>query len=68
MTNRELINILINLPLDDKEVLLFYPKEHIDENGNKCNGYVFPIDGVETNGFGISINFTDWRDKEANNE
>lgn len=63
MTNKELIKRLLDLQLD-KEVLLSYPKEHIDDLGNKCNGYVFHIDSVESNGFGICINFTDWRDKE----
>lgn len=64
MTNRELIKCLLDSPLD-KEILLSYPKEHIDDMGEKCEGYVFHIDSVESNGFGICINFTDWRDKEA---
>ena len=44
------------------EVLLCYPKEHIDDMGEECKGYVFHIDSIENNGFGICINFTDWRD------
>lgn len=63
MTNKELIKCLLDLPLDE-EILLSYPKEHIDDLGNKCEGYAFNIDKVEYSGFGICINFTDWRDKE----
>ena len=58
MTVRELINKLLDEPMDN-EVLLHYGKEHIDELGEKCNGYCFDIDGVK-NG---RIMFTDWRDK-----
>ena len=61
MTNRELIKCLLDSRLD-KEVLLCYPKEHIDDMGEECKGYVFHIDSIENNGFGICINFTDWRD------
>ena len=68
MTNRELIKCLLDLPLD-REVLLFYPKEHIDDMGSECKGYVFHIDSVENNGgSGICINFTDWRDKVTDDE
>jgi hypothetical protein len=58
MTARELINKLLDAPMDD-EVLLCYDKEHIDKYGEKCTGYVFNIDDVR-NG---EIMFTDWRDK-----
>lgn len=67
MTNRELIKCLLDARLD-KEVLLSYPKEHIDDMGNKCVGYVFHIDSVESNGFGVCINFTDWRDRDTDND
>ena len=63
MTNRELIKRLLDLRLDE-EVLLSYPKKHIDNMSEKCEGYIFHIDSVESNGFGVCINFTDWRDKE----
>ena len=58
MTARELINKLLDAPMDD-EVFLCYDKEHIDEYGEKCKGYYFNIDDVR-NG---EIMFTDWRDK-----
>mgnify|MGYP003295481430 CR=1 FL=1 len=58
MTVRELINKLLDRPMDD-EVLLCYDKEHIDEHGEKCSGYVFHIDDVKES----DIMFTDWRDK-----
>ena len=67
MTNRELIKCLLDVPLD-KEVLLSYAKKHIDDMGEECKGYVFHIDNVENNGFGVCINFTDWRDREAHFE
>lgn len=46
MTVKELINKLLDEPMD-KEVLLSYRKEFIDERGNKCSGYVFDIDTVK---------------------
>lgn len=60
MTVRELINKLLDRPMDD-EVLLYYDKEHIDERGEKCSGYVFHIDDVKKS----DIMFTDWRDKKV---
>ena len=63
MTVRELIMCLLD-SRPDKKVLLSYPKEHIDDMGETCLGYVFHIDSVEINSFGVCINFTDWRDKE----
>jgi hypothetical protein len=57
MTARELINKLLDAPMDD-EVFLCYDKEHIDDYG-VCKGYLFNIDDVR-NG---DIMFTDWRDK-----
>ena len=59
MTVKELITKLLDAPLD-KEVLLVYEKECIDEYGEKCSGYCFNIDDVR-NG---EIMFTDWRDEE----
>ena len=56
MTNRELISILAGYPLDTAVLL---SKEHIDDMGNKCTGYVFPIDGVDMNNFGLCIYFAD---------
>ena len=58
MTVKELINKLLDEPMD-KEVLLVYEKEHIDEYGEKCSGYSFNIDDVRKG----EIMFTDWRDK-----
>ena len=63
MTVRELINKLLDLPMD-REVLLCGKKEFVDERGEKCNGYIFPIDDV-ING---EIMFTDWRDKKESKE
>lgn len=59
MTVRELINKLLDRPMDD-EVMLCYYKEHIDKYGEKCSGYCFGIDDVKKS----EIIFTDWRDKE----
>lgn len=59
MTTRELINKLLDEPMDN-EVLLSYEKEFIDERGEKCNGYCFDIDDVKDG----RIMFTDWRDRE----
>ena len=58
MTAKELITKLLDAPMD-KEVLLVYEKEYIDEYGEECSGYCFNIDDVR-NG---EIMFTDWRDK-----
>ena len=63
MTVKELINKLLDRPMDD-EVLLCYNKKHIDSYGELCDGYVFHIDGVECS----EIIFTDWRDKEKEND
>lgn len=63
MTVRELINKLLDRPMDD-EVLLCYDKEHIDERGEKCDGYGFHIDDVKES----EIMFTDWRDEKADKE
>lgn len=46
MTVRELINKLLDRPMDD-EVMLCYYKEHIDKYGEKCSGYCFGIDDVK---------------------
>lgn len=59
MTVRELINKLLDKPMDE-EVLLCYDKEHIDERGEKCSGYAFHIDDIK----GSEIKFTDWRDEK----
>lgn len=58
MTVRELINKLLDSPMEE-EVFLCYYKAHIDEYGEKCSGYSFSIDDVDRN----EIRFTDWRDK-----
>lgn len=58
MTVRELINKLLDEPMDN-EVLLSYKKEFVDERGEKCSGYCFEIDDVRQG----EIMFTDWRDK-----
>ena len=58
MTVRELINKLLDRPMDE-EVMLCYPKKHQDGFGGTCSGYGFHIDDVE----GSDIIFTDWRDK-----
>ena len=63
MTVRELINKLLDRPMDE-EVLLCYDKEHIDEHGDICHGYAFRIDAVKDS----EIMFTDWRDKENKDE
>ena len=63
MTARELINKLLDLPMD-REILLCYKKEFIDERGNKCSGYIFHIDDVRND----EIMFTDWRDKTKSEE
>ncbi len=63
MTVRELINKLLDEPMDG-EVLLSYKKEFVDERGEKCSGYCFEIDDVR-NG---EIMFTDWRDKTENED
>lgn len=64
MTVKELINKLLEAPMDN-EVYLCYDKEHVDEYGEKCSGYCFNIDDVMKNG---DIVFTDWRDKPESEE
>ena len=63
MTVKELITKLLDSPMNE-DVLLCYDKEHIDELGEKCIGYVFNIDDVR----GKEIMFTDWRDKAESEE
>ena len=63
MTVRELINKLLDSPMDE-EVMLCYNKEHIDERGEKCSRYAFHIDDVEEG----EIIFTDWRDERESAE
>lgn len=57
MTVRELINKLLDRPMDD-DVQLYYDKGHIDEYDEHCRGYLFDIDDVK----GSEIIFTDWRE------
>ena len=57
MTVRELINKLLDRPMDN-DVMLCYNKEHLDKYGDIVHGYAFHIDGVEKD----DIIFTDWRD------
>ena len=61
MTTRELINKMIDAPMDE-EVLLYIEKEHIDEHGQKCGGWLFHIDGIEHK---VLIKFTDWRAEQT---
>ncbi len=63
MTVRELIKELIEMPMNN-EVKLQIEKEHIDEFGEKCTGWLFGIDKIEKGGYQTYITFTDWRDKE----
>lgn len=63
MTVRELINKLLDEPMD-REVMLSCKEDFIDERGEKCRGYVFDIGAVK-NG---QIIFTDWRDKTKSEE
>lgn len=63
MTVREVIIKLLDEPMD-REVLLSYKKEFVDERGEKCNGYIFHVDDVR-NG---EIMFTDWREKTESGE
>lgn len=63
MTVRELINKLLDEPMDG-EVLLHYEKEFIDKRGEKCDGYCFDIDDVIDG----RIMFTDWRDRKETEE
>lgn len=58
MTVKELITKLLDRPMDD-EALLCYDKEHVNERGEKCSGYVFHIDDVRES----DIMFTDWRNE-----
>jgi len=69
MTNRELIKRLLDVPLD-KEVLLCYPKEHIDDMGEECIiipmrlirnvSYEIPYDSASVGHITIEV-VADWR-------
>lgn len=66
MTVKELITALLEMPMDN-EVKLQIEKDHIDEYGEKCSGWLFCIDEIEKDGYLACINFTDWRDVPDNN-
>lgn len=57
MTTRELINALLDSPMDE-EVNLYIEKKHTDEYGIECSGWLFHIDSIEHK---VLIKFTDWR-------
>lgn len=57
MTTRELINALLDSPMDE-EVKLYIEQNHTDEYGIECSGWLFPIDSIE---YKVLIKFTDWR-------
>ena len=59
MTVRELINALLDSPID-RDVRLYIEGTHTDERGEECSGWLFDIDSVE---YGALIKFTDWRDE-----
>lgn len=66
MTVKELITALLEMPMNS-EVKLQIEKDHIDEYGEKCTGWLFCIDEIEKDGYLTCINFTDWRDAPDNN-
>ena len=67
MTNRDLIKLLLDRPMD-AEVELFYPKKHKDEYG-ESTGYLYHINSVEPWGSDtILLSFTDWRDENRGKE
>lgn len=61
MTARELINALLDCPMDN-EVSLYLEGDHTDEYGIECSGWMFDIDSVEHNAL---IRFTDWRKEKS---
>ena len=61
MTTRELINELLDSPMDT-EISLYLEGNHTDEYGRECSGWLFPIDSVE---HGVLIKFTDWRAEQT---
>lgn len=61
MTIRELINELLDSPMDT-EIGLHLEGNHIDEYGEECSGWMFPIDSIE---HGSLIKFTDWRTEQT---
>ena len=61
MTVKELIIQLLDCDMNN-EVKLHIEKEHIDEFGEKCSGWLFCIDEIEKDTYQTYINFTDWRD------
>lgn len=67
MTNKELIKILLDKPLN-REVMLNYPKKHIDPRDGEVAGYLFGIDGINDFAGIITIQFTDFRDTEKETE
>lgn len=67
MTVKELINELLDLPMHS-EIMLRYPKEHSDGYGGTVYGYGYEIDGVTKDGGTVYIEFTDWRDKDADSD
>lgn len=62
MTNRQLIKILLDEPMD-AEVMLNYPKKHFDKNSGEVLGYMFEITAVGHFSGITTIEFIDWRDK-----
>ena len=61
MTTRELINELLDSPMDT-EISLYLEGNHTDEYGRECSGWLFPIDSVEHS---VLIKFTDWRAEQT---
>ena len=62
MTVRELIEGLLDFPME-ATVRLNINEEHVDERGEKCLGYMFDIDKMESWGVSCLLTFTDWRNR-----
>lgn len=62
MTVRELIEGLLDFPME-ATVRLHIHEEHEDEHGEKCLGYIFDIDKMESWGASCLLTFTDWRNR-----
>lgn len=60
MTVRELINELLNMPMD-AEVSISVDEEHLDEHGEQCAGYVFDLKEINKYDNRVEITFDDWR-------
>lgn len=67
MTVKELINALLNCPMDN-EVDLFLREHGRNKQGEEVSGYIFKIDNINNHPKFTEFEFRDWRKGEDKNE